>query len=368
MNVLVCPDKFKGSLSAREAAEAIARGVKRALPKADIVLQPLADGGEGSLDLLRRQPGLKERRITVPGPLRKAVRAKYLLGNGKALIETAAACGLHLVPPPRRHPSSTTTIGVGTLIDDALARGAHDITLFLGGSATNDGGAGMAAALGYRFYGKRGEDFVPMADSLKWVDRIDYDHRLPAIEKASFTAVCDVTAPLLGEQGATLTYARQKGAEAERLLELERNMTHFAYIIERDLSIDIRHLPGAGAAGGLGAGTVAFLGAELQQGISAIFAALDFTSLAERADLVITGEGKIDRQTLQGKVVAGVVSYGKPTIAVCGSTELSAPELGVARILSILPDPYINLTAATVYAARYLEQRVYDHLASNHYT
>ena len=336
MRVLVCPDKFKGSLTAAEAAQALRRGVVRALPGAEVIVQTLADGGEGSLDLLRGQVGLQVRRLRVRGPLRRWITVEYLLGGGRAVIESARACGLQLVPPPRRHPKNTTTIGVGMVVDDALARGAREVMLFLGGSATNDGGAGMAAALGYRFIGAQGEDFVPMADSLKWVDRIEGAGRLPALGQAAITAACDVTNPLTGPEGATYSFALQKGAAVEELADLELGMLHFAGCIRRDLGQEVHALPGAGAAGGLGAGAAAFLGARLRAGTEVLFELLGLRELAAGVDLVVTGEGAVDAQTLRGKVVGGVLGLGRPTVVVCGRSTLSAATLGAEAVLPLV--------------------------------
>lgn len=362
MRVLICPDKFKGSLDAGAVARAIERGVRRALPEAETILQPLADGGEGSLDILSERGGFRTCRLTVPGPLRKPIDAEYLMGDGEALIESAAACGLHLVPPARRHPKNTTTIGVGMLIEDALARGARRIKLFLGGSATNDGGTGMAAALSYRFLGPNGEDFIPMADSLGWVARIDPEKIMPELEAADITAVYDVDNPLLGPSGATYTYAKQKGAAAGDLDDLERQMSHLADRIKSDLGNDVRDLPGGGAAGGLGAGAVAFLGAGLHRGTDVLFEAVDFDRLAGEADLVITGEGKIDAQTAHSKVVAGVVARGRPTVAVCGRADVSAAALGLESILSITQTAGIGEATAIREAAEHIERLVADYL------
>ena len=336
MRILICPDKFKGSLTATEAAAALRRGVLRALPEAEVRLQPLADGGEGSLEMYRSDPELQTRRLTVTGPLRRPVQAEYLLGGGRAVIESAAACGLQLVPPPRRHPKHTTTIGVGMLIDDALARGARDITLLLGGSSTNDCGAGMAAALGYRFLSVGGDDFVPMADSLRWVAEIDGRQRIAALEEARITAVCDVSNPLLGPNGATYTYAEQKGAHPAELPLLEENMLHFALCLRQQLGVALTELPGGGAAGGTAAGAVAFLGARLATGTEVLFELVGLAQEIARADLVLTGEGKVDRQTLSGKVVAGVIGHGRPTVVLWGRTEVTATELGCEAVIPLL--------------------------------
>ncbi len=296
------------------------------------------------------------------GPLRIPVEATYLLGKGKAYIEAAEACGLHLVPPLRRHPANATTIGVGMLIEDAIARGARDVSLFLGGSATNDCGAGMAAALGYRFYTHEGRDFIPMADTLGLIQSIDRRQVLPELANVGFTAVCDVDNPLLGPRGCTYTYAPQKGAAADELPGLEASMTSFAHLLSRDLGADVAQLPGAGAAGGLAGGAVAFLGARLSSGIERILEAVNFDRLAEGADLIITGEGKVDEQTLHGKVVAGVAARGRPTIVVCGTARISAEQLGVRRILSLVEDARLTPEVATLAAAEHLEELVFAYL------
>ena len=329
MKIIIAPDKFKGTLGAAGVAAAVARAVRRLYPEAEIVRQPLADGGEGSLDLLAGVLPLAQRhRLEVTGPLRRPVRAEYLLADGRAYIEIAAACGLQHVPVPRRDPGLTTTIGVGQLIDDAVARGARRVYLFLGGSATNDVGAGMAAALGYRFFSDRPDDFVPTGSSLRYVRRIDAAEVPPELGGVRFTAVCDVDNPLLGPAGATHTYAPQKGAAAAELSGLEANVRHFAGQLTRWLGTDVGAVAGAGAAGGLAAGALAFLGADLRPGTDVLMEAVGFDALLAGADLVITGEGRLDEQTLRGKVVSGVArragAAGVPrVIALCGRNELS---------------------------------------------
>jgi glycerate kinase len=354
MKILIAPDKFKGTLSAAGVAAAIGRAVRKKYPEAKIIEQPLADGGEGSLELLQQLLPLKKHRLEVTGPLRKPVLAEYLMGEDKAYIEIAQAAGLQYVPGPRRNPGRTTTIGVGMLIDDAIARGAKDIYLFLGGSATNDCGAGMAAALGYRFFGKKAEDFVPTGDSLEWVDKINQTEVAPALKGVRFTAVCDVNNPLLGPLGATYTYCVQKGATTEDLPDLERNQAHFAECINANLGVDVRLLAGAGAAGGLGAGCVAFLGAGLRPGIDVLLEAVGFADLVQDADLVITGEGKIDSQTIHGKVVSGVARAAKAAgvpqvIAFCGRQEVTAADvnaMGLTDVYALLDLSSMTLSQA----------------------
>ncbi|WP_020567327.1 glycerate kinase family protein [Neolewinella persica] len=367
MKILIAPDKFKGTLSAAGVAAAIGRVVRKKYPEAEIIEQPLADGGEGSLELLQQLLPLQKHRLEVTGPLRKPVQAEYLMGEGKAYIEVAQAAGLQHVPGPRRDPGHTTTIGVGTLIDDAIARGANDIYLFLGGSATNDCGAGMAAALGYRFFGKKAEDFVPTGNSLEWVERIDHSEVIPMLKDVRFTAVCDVDNPLLGASGATFTYAAQKGATVADLPELERNMSIFADRINTSLGRDVRTISGAGAAGGLGAGCVAFLGAGLRPGIDVLMEAVGFTNLVKGADMVITGEGKIDNQTIHGKVVSGVARAAREAgvpkvIAFCGRQEVTAADVKAIGLSSV--HALLDLSSMTLSQAMYRTEESLEWLVS----
>lgn len=363
--ILVCPDKFKGTLSAEEATTAISKALRHKFPDAEIICQPLADGGEGSLEVIAlTHPGLIRHSLEVTGPLRRPVVAEYLLAaDGRAWIETSQACGLRHVPVPRRNPGVTTTIGVGQLIDDAIARGATDITLFLGGSATNDGGAGMAGALGYQFYSDRADDFIPTGDSLRWVRRIKEHARPPELRQVRFTAVCDVDNPLLGPNGATYTYAAQKGALPEQLAELEHNMQHFADQLAEWTGVAPHNIPGAGAAGGLAAGALAFLGARLRSGTDLIFEAVSFDALLQRVDLVITGEGQLDQQTLHGKLVSGVGQRAKAAgvprvVALCGRNEMSVQELnniGIDQAFALLDLSSITLADALYRPAESLE-------------
>lgn len=367
MKILIAPDKFKGTLSAAGVAAAVARAVRKIYPEAEIIQQPMADGGEGSLALLASAlPTVQRHRLEVTGPLRKPVPAEYLLSEGKAYIEIAEACGLKHVPFPRRDPGLTTTIGVGQLIDDAIARGATDIYLFLGGSATNDAASGMAAALGFRFFSDRPEDFVPTGSSLRYVSRIDTEQVLPGLRAVRFTAVCDVDNPLLGSDGATYTYAPQKGAAEADLPALEASMAHFAQQISTWLDTDVNALSGGGAAGGLAAGASAFLGAEIRPGTDVLMEAVGFNALLKEVDLLITGEGKIDAQTLHGKVVNGVArrarAAGVPqVIALCGRSEISPEDtatLGLDGVYALLDLSSITLEDAMYRTADSLERLV----------
>ena len=368
MKILVCPDKFKGSLTATEVIRAVTDGILAVHPQANVIGQALADGGEGSLDVIRQLLPLTEHRLEVTGPLRKPVSAKYLFGNGKAYIESAEACGLHLVPPLRRDPGFTTTIGVGELIEDALARGATEINLFLGGSSTNDGGAGMAAALGYTFTSDRGHDFVPSGNSLAYVTHIDGSAANEGLRRAKIRAICDVRNPLTGPDGATMVYATQKGALNDDLPKLESNMVKWGARVVNDLCLENADLPGSGAAGGLGFGAVSFLGAELVSGIDWLMGAVRLPELMQNVDLVITGEGRIDEQTLSGKVVAGVGELarqtGIPVWAVCGVNQLPAGRLpaGINRIMSLLEIEGMTSEVAMRDAQRLIEGLVSDEL------
>ena len=373
MTILIAPDKFKGTLSGAEVAAAMARGCRRVYPDAHIVERPLADGGEGSLTVLQEVLPLKTHRLEVCGPLRRPVQASYLLGDGKAYIEVAQACGLQHVPPHRRNPGYTTTIGVGELIDDALARGAEEVYLFLGGSATNDAGAGMAGALGYRFISDRGKDFIPTGSSLGYVAHIDQQEVNPRLGEVAFTGVCDVDNPLLGPRGATYVYAAQKGAEADELAFLEQQMEHFAAQVELATGIPIRDFPGAGAAGGLGASCLSFLGGKLTSGIEVIMSAVGLPDLLPGADLILTGEGKIDDQTVHGKVVSGVAAAAKsaaiPVIAFGGVRTVGQAELpNLTAVHALMDQPGMSTDRAMKNAAEELEElvaRVLDKYRNN---
>lgn len=341
----------------------MARGCRRVYPDARIIIRPLADGGEGSLELLKEVLPLQTHRLEVPGPLKKPVSASYLLGEGRAYIEVAQACGLQYIPPLRRDPGLTTTIGVGLLIEDAIARGASHISLFLGGSATNDCGAGMAGALGYRFFSDRGNDFIPTGNSLGWTTRIDREEVIPRLAEVRVTAVCDVDNPLVGPQGATHVYATQKGAKPEELPGLEDHMVRFSKVLEKDLGVPVRHVSGAGAAGGLGAGCLAFLGADLRPGIEVLLEAVGFADLLADADLVLTGEGKIDEQTPHGKVVSGVGraarAAGIPVLAFGGVRTVGRQALPyLDGVHALMDDPEITTEQAMVDAASLLEALV----------
>lgn len=353
--ILIAIDKFKGSLTSLQAANAIERGFERSAPgKYEFRSIEMADGGDGSLEVLqKRLQGAEAVNIKVHDPLGNMVDSQILLygdKRGSAFIEMAKISGLEMVPKSKRNPLRTSTFGMGEAIKEAISRGASQITLSIGGSATNDGGAGMLQALGFGFYDGEGiEMAAPITgEDLLRVARVERPQSLMQngaagvdLRGVEFRVICDVTNPLLGEMGATAVYAPQKGAEGEALVLLESALANFAAVAERSLGVDAEYkeYAGAGAAGGLGYGGVALLGAELISGWR-FFAQM--TSLEESvkwADIVITGEGCIDSQTLSGKVVNGVLElagkYDKRVVAFCGISKLKKEELGRIRCRSI---------------------------------
>jgi len=335
MKIVIACDSFKEALAAAEACEAVARGVRRAWPDAAVDLIPMADGGEGTVATLVAATRGTIREATVTGPLGEPVKAAWgLLGGDRrtAVLEMAAASGLGLVPRTRRNPLITTTYGTGQLILSAIEAGAREIIIGIGGSATNDGGAGAAQAIGVRFFDGEGRPCPPglSGGGLEDVDRIDLAARDPRVAATTIRTACDVDNPLCGPRGAAAVYSPQKGATPEQVGLLDRNLAHLADLIRRDLHVDVRHLPGAGAAGGLGAGLVAFFGATLQPGVRLVMEAVGFMERIADADLIITGEGRIDRQSMMGKVIAGVghaaKAAGVPVIALTGCVGQGADE------------------------------------------
>ncbi len=328
--IVIAPASFKGSLSAAEAAGAIAEGVQDVLPKATIVLLPLSDGGEGLVSVLAPPLGAHSRTSIVQGPLPgQRVSAQWALtpDGATAIVEMASAAGLSLVAESRRDPRFTTTYGVGELVREALDAGASRLILGLGGSATNDGGTGMATALGYRFVDARESPIPGGGGGLATLHRIDQSQRDARLERLAVTAACDVTNPLYGSEGATMVYAPQKGGTPEFLHMLDEGMKNLAAIIKRDCGLDVARVPGSGAAGGLGGGVIAFLRGQLARGIDVVLDALRFEECIHDAAVVITGEGCLDGQTLHGKVMHGVLNRaslaGVPVVAVAGTVSLA---------------------------------------------
>ncbi|QDU64827.1 Glycerate 2-kinase [Planctomycetes bacterium Pan216] len=345
MRILIAPDSFKECLSAADVASSMADGVKRIAPDAEILEVPMADGGEGTVDALVQATGGTFHRKTVRGPLGDPVEATYgLLGNGRtAVIEMAAASGLMLVPPDQRDPLAASTFGTGELIQAAVERGAIHLIVGIGGSATNDGGAGMAQALGYSLLDADGNEIPPGGAGLEHLARIDPSGVFPGLADVMIEVACDVTNPLTGPTGASATYGPQKGATPEMVATLDGCLKHFAERIRADVGIDVEHVPGAGAAGGLGGGLMAFTGATLRRGIDLVIEAVDLAGKAEGAELCLTGEGAIDHSSQFGKTAVGVAACCKrksvPVIALAG-----ALKPGVEAVLDHGIDAYFSIT------------------------
>lgn len=326
MKIVIAPQAFKGSLHAADVAEAIARGIRQVFPEAQLVLTPIADGGEGTVQALVRATGGIFQQSRVMGPLREPVVARWgMLGDKRtAVIEMAAASGLPLIPREERNPLRTTTYGTGELVTQALDRGVTKLIIGIGGSATNDGGVGMAQALGVRFLDAEGRELPLGAAGLSRLARIDISGLDRRVSELEVDVATDVNNPLCGPNGAAAVYGPQKGATPEMVRELDAALSHYADILRRDLGVDIKDMPGAGAAGGLGAGLVAFLHATLQPGVEIVFRALEIDKVLAGADLVITGEGRMDSQDIYGKAPISLAQrarrFGIPTIAIVGST------------------------------------------------
>ncbi len=324
MKILIAPDSFKGALSSRQVADAIGAGIKRVNPSVEIIKIPLADGGEGTVDSLVAATDGTIIKVKVKDPLLRDITACYgILGdNTTAVIEMAAASGLTLLTPNEQNSLLTSTYGTGQLITDALDRGCRTIIMGLGGSATNDGGLGMLNALGVKFYNQSGQDSSIGGQGLIDLAAIDLSGLDKRIAITDFKAACDVKNPLTGPEGATYIYGPQKGADEATLALLDKHMAKYGKMVETLLGINITDLPGAGAAGGLGAAVFAFLGAELQSGIDLVMQTVQLEKQLSGVDLVFTGEGKIDLQTSFGKALWGVArlagSYSIPVIALTG--------------------------------------------------
>jgi glycerate kinase len=348
MNIIVAPDSFKGSLTAMEAADAIVQGIRDAMPDAEIVSVPLADGGEGTAEALVLATRGRFVKRLVTGPTGMPVEAMLgVLGDDvTGVVEMAQASGLTLAPPEERNPLIATTYGVGELMLAALSEGCTRLIVGLGGSATNDGGAGMAQALGARLLKVDGSEIGRGGGALMSLDRIDVSDMDPRIARATVWAASDVTNPLCGAEGASAIYGPQKGASPQMVTMLDKALAHYADVIERDLGINVREVSGAGAAGGLGAGLVAFCGAEVRSGASLVLQIMNFEDHLEAADIVLTGEGKIDRQIEFGKAISGVAllaeKYGVPVVAFTGSLEEEPAKLakrGIHAVVPIAPGP-----------------------------
>lgn len=348
MKIVIAPQGFKGNLTALEVARAIEAGVKRIVPDALTVLKPMADGGEGTVQALVDATGGEIITTEVTGPLGEPVNAHWGILNDRvtAVIEMAAASGLPLVPPEKRNPLMTTTYGTGELILAALDKGCRKLIIGIGGSATNDGGAGMAQALGARFLDAGGKELAPGGAALADLEHIDVTNLDPRLAGFEVTLACDVNNPLCGPRGASAIYGPQKGATPELVAQLDAALVHYADVVRKDLGADVQNVAGAGAAGGLGMGLMVFLKARLIPGIDVVIEATNLVADLAGADLVFTAEGRIDCQSAMGKVPTGVAlkakEFGSPVIALAGEVADDCRvvyEQGIDAVLSIAPGP-----------------------------
>lgn len=346
-NFILVPDSFKGTLSAIEVCNIMKSSIKNLYKDANIISVPVADGGEGTVDAFLYALGGEKKSVWVSDAFneQKILVHYAMLKDDIAVIEMAACAGLPLVKN-RLEPDKTTTFGVGELIIDAINSGAKKIILGLGGSATNDGGCGMAAALGVKFKDEQDQEFIPTGGTLSQIYKIDMNNIYPKIKDVEFISMCDVDNPLCGKLGASAVFAPQKGADEDMVKSLDEGLAHLAKIIKRDLHIEVKDIKGAGAAGGLGAGSIAFLQSKLTKGIDVILDTINFDELVSKADIVFTGEGKFDSQSLHGKVVMGVANrsqkYKTPVIVVTGAIGENIQEAynkGITAIFSINKEP-----------------------------
>ena len=350
MRVLIAPQEFKGSLTAGEVAAAMAAGVRAAVPQVDIDVAPLSDGGPGFVDAMVAAGGGERRHVRVRDPLGRPVTATFGLLNGgeTAVVEMAEAAGLKRMADAELDPRRASTAGVGEMIRAALDAGARRLLVGIGGSATNDGGAGMAQALDGRLYDADGEDLPPGGAALAQLASIDITGLDGRLAGTKVVAATDVTNPLCGPEGASAVFGPQKGADAQAVVELDAALAHYASIIGRDLGVDVRHVPGAGAAGGLGAGLIAFLKAKVRPGFALVSETINLPSRVHEAALILTGEGRLDGQTGYGKTVAGVAALGQaagvPVVALCGGlTEgwRALLDAGLTAAFSVIPRPML---------------------------
>lgn len=346
--IVAAPDSFKGSLTAKEVAEALEAGIKKYDSSIEVVKVPMADGGEGIVQSLADASDGRIIPVTVKGPMLNEVEAFYgILGDGgTAVIEMAAASGLPLVKPGERNPLVTTTYGTGELIKNALDMGCRRIIIGIGGSATNDGGAGALQALGVRFLDVSGNEIGFGGGNLGRLHSIDTKHLDARIKDTEIIVACDVDNPLCGPRGASFVFGPQKGADSAMVEELDKNLAHYADLVESTLGVQIKDYPGSGAAGGLGGGLMAFLGAKLKKGVDIVIETVELEERVKGADLVITGEGMMDYQTIYGKAPFGVAKtakkYGIPVVAICGSIGKDVEVLyenGFESIFSIIDKP-----------------------------
>ncbi|WP_305460320.1 glycerate kinase [Photobacterium leiognathi] len=359
MKIIIAPDSYKESLTAMEVATAIENGFRQVIPNAEYIKLPMADGGEGTVQSLVDASNGTIIEHSVTGPLGEQVNGFFgLMGDGKtAIIEMAAASGLHLVNPELRNPMLTTSFGTGELILAALDKGVEHIIVGIGGSATNDGGIGMAQALGVRFLDENNKPIHYSGGALDRLHRIDISNIDPRLISVKLEVACDVDNPLCGEKGASQVFGPQKGATPEMVARLDNNLAHYAEIIKHDLGKDVKDMAGAGAVGGMGAALLGLFNAQLRPGIEIVMDAVNLSEVVQDADLVITGEGRIDSQTIHGKTPIGVARtakrFNKPVIGIAGSLSYDCNvvhEHGIDAVFSVVPRS-VSLAEALVEAA-----------------
>lgn len=338
---IVISDSFKGTLSSLEICRIAQKTIPEVFPACQVETIPVADGGEGTVECFVEAIGAERVQVRVAGPYGEAVEAAYARKGSMAVVEMASAAGLPMVGV-RKNPAQTTTYGVGQIIRHAVENGCREILLGLGGSCTNDGGCGCAAALGAAFYDAEGQAFVPRGADLERIARIDMTDAGKLLKDVRLTCICDVDNPLYGPDGAAYVFAPQKGADASMVAALDQQLRAMAAVVEQELGIDIAQMPGAGAAGGFGGGAVAFLGAQLRPGIEVVLDTVDYDSRLKGADLVITGEGRVDSQSVRGKVISGIAGRtapaGIPLVVIAGSIAEGAEAaygLGVTAMFGI---------------------------------
>lgn len=338
---VIIPDSFKGTISSVEICSIVKGKILEYYPDCDVITIPVADGGEGTVDCFLHAMDGSKISVTVSGPYREKLVCDYARFGGTAVIEMAKAAGLPLVKG-RENPALTTTLGVGELMRHAVENGCNEIIVGLGGSCTNDGGTGMAAAMGVKFLNGENKSFLPTGSTLSEIKFIDAAPARELLKDCKITAMCDINNPMFGKTGAAYIFGPQKGADPAMVELLDENLRTLSKQITKDLKVDVSEIPGAGAAGALGAGIAAFLNGELKPGIQTVLDLVDFENIIQGADFIITGEGKIDSQSLRGKVVIGVAERAKrheiPVVAIVGDVgddSVAAYDMGVTAIFSI---------------------------------
>ena len=366
MKIVIASDSFKGSLTSNEVAAAATRGIKAVYPDCEIISVNVADGGEGTVEAVVEALGGEIITTTVSDPLGRSIHARYGIAGNTAIIEMAAASGLPLLKSEERNPWLTTTYGTGEMIIDALRRNCRNFLVGIGGSATNDAGTGMLQALGFQFYDAQDREITDCRGGrMQDIARIDDSNVLEAVRQSQFTVACDVDTPFCGPEGAAPVFAPQKGADPEMVIRLDAGMASLAKVIENTYHINIVPLAGAGAAGGMGGGFRAFLNANLQRGIEMVLDAILFDQTIQNADLIITGEGKVDFQTAKGKTAAGVLKRAKkqgiPVVAIGGCVEAceDIEQMGFAGIYPILEEKVpLEVAMQSDFAASNVENTV----------